>query len=75
MKPKEIREMTDPELERLHGELRQERLNLRVQSRTGQLHHSARLRQIRRDVARILTEQNRRGRAATAAPATAAKGK
>ena len=70
MKMKDIREMTDPELERLLGELRQERLNLRIQSRTGQLHNSARLRQIRRDVARIQTETGRRVRAAAATPAS-----
>jgi len=58
MKINEIREMTDPELVRLQEELHQERLNLRIQSRTGQLQNSARLRQIRRDIARIKTEMN-----------------
>jgi large subunit ribosomal protein L29 len=69
MKMNDVREMTDPELDRLVGELRQERLNLRIQSRTGQLHNSARLRQIRRDVARIRTEMRRRARSGVAAQA------
>ncbi len=69
MKMNDVREMTDPELDRLVGELRQERLNLRIQSRTGQLHNSARLRQIRRDVARIRTEMRRRAPAGVAAQA------
>lgn len=57
MKMSEIREMTDPELEHMARELQQERLTLNIQSRTGQLQNPARIRQIRRDVARIRTEQ------------------
>jgi len=69
MKMNDVREMTDPELERLVGELRRERLNLLIQSRTGQLQNSARLRKIRRDVARIRTEMGRRTRDAATAQA------
>lgn len=67
MKMKDVKEMTDPELTRLVGELLRERLNLRIQSKTGQLHNSARLRQIRRDVARIQTEVRQRAGAAVPA--------
>lgn len=55
MKMNEIKQMTDPELEHLHGELLRERLNLQIQARTGQLKNSARVRQIRKDIARINT--------------------
>ncbi len=47
--------MGDVELENRLGEARRELLNLRFQLATGQLDNSARLGQVRRDVARILT--------------------
>jgi large subunit ribosomal protein L29 len=47
--------MGDTELENRLGESRRELLNLRFQLATGQLDNSARLGQVRRDVARILT--------------------
>lgn len=56
MKSKEIREMTDAELTAKTVELRREKLNLKIQSRTGQLEKTARVRQVRRDIARCLTE-------------------
>lgn len=56
MKMNEIRQMTDPEMEHLNGELLRERLNLQVQARTGQLKNSARIRQIRKEIAKISTE-------------------
>lgn len=57
MKYKQIREMTAPELETQLGELRREKLNLTIQSRTGQLEKTARVREVRRTIAQILTEQ------------------
>ena len=60
MKSAEIREMTDDELVRAVEEHRQERLNLRLQAQTGQLENSARVRLVRRDLARLLTEQTAR---------------
>ena len=60
MKNKEIREMTDAELVNRMTELRREKLNLKIQSRTGQLEKTARVRQVRRDIARLLTEQTSR---------------
>lgn len=56
MKAKEIRELTDEELARLLRENKQEGLNLRLQAQTGQLANSARIRQVRREIARLLTE-------------------
>jgi large subunit ribosomal protein L29 len=60
MKMKQIREMTDAELVSQLAELRREKLNLSIQSRTGQLEKSARVRQVRRDIARIYSEQTNR---------------
>ncbi len=60
MKIKEIREMTDVELVAKVADLKREKLNLKIQSRTGQLEKSAKVRDIRRDIARIYTEQTAR---------------
>lgn len=60
MENKQIREMTDVELVAKLGELRREKLNLKIQSRTGQLEKTAQVRQVRRDIARVLTEQTAR---------------
>jgi large subunit ribosomal protein L29 len=60
MKNTDIREMTDAELVSQLAELRREKLNLSIQSRTGQLEKSARVRQVRRDIARIYSEQTNR---------------
>jgi len=57
MKTKEIRELTAEELARLLRENKQEGFNLRLQAQTGQLANSARIRQVRREIARLLTEQ------------------
>ena len=60
MKMKQVREMTDAELISNLNELRKEKLNLSIQSRTGQLEKSAKVRQVRRDIARIYTKQTSR---------------
>lgn len=60
MKIKEIRELTDEELVSWIGELRREKLNLKIQLRTGQLEKTARCRTVRRDIARMLQEQDAR---------------
>jgi large subunit ribosomal protein L29 len=51
----ELRELDDVELEERLGEYRKELLNLRFQLATGQLDNAARVGQVRRDVARVLT--------------------
>ena len=56
MKNKEIREFSDAELASKVVELQREKLNLKIQSRTGQLEKTARVREVRRDIARCLTE-------------------
>ncbi|MCA1962341.1 MAG: 50S ribosomal protein L29 [Prosthecobacter sp.] len=55
MKIKELRELSVEELGARKRELRQEMLNLRVQQQIGQLENPARLRVLRREVARIET--------------------
>ena len=57
MKMKEIREMTDAELNSKLGDLYKEKLNIRIQSRNGQLEKTSVGKNARRDVARVKTEQ------------------
>jgi large subunit ribosomal protein L29 len=60
LRPKELRDLTDQELEDKLHEGRQELFNLRFQSATGALENSARLRLAKREIARILTVRNER---------------
>ena len=60
MKPRELRDLTDAELEDKLHERRQELFNLRFQAATGALENSARLRLAKREIARILTVRNER---------------
>jgi large subunit ribosomal protein L29 len=60
LRAKELRDLSDEELEgRLH-DARQELFNLRFQSATGALENSARLRTTKRTIARILTVRHER---------------
>src|SRR5271165_6225574 len=52
----ELRELDDEELDGRLTEYRRELLNLRFQLATGQLDNITRLSQVRKDVARVLTE-------------------
>jgi large subunit ribosomal protein L29 len=54
-KATELRELNDGELIQKLAEAREEHFNLRFQSATGQLDNSARIGDIRREVARINT--------------------
>ncbi len=69
MKAAEIRQKTDDELSDQLTELKKEALNLRFQTSSGQLESTARVRTVRRDIARIMTTQNQRRRTAVAAGA------
>ena len=60
MRARQLRDMTDEELERTLGERRKELFNLRFQSATGALENSARLRTAKREIARILTVRHER---------------
>ena len=60
MRPRELRELSDDDLDlRLH-ERRQELFNLRFQAATGALENAARVRLAKREIARILTVRNER---------------
>jgi large subunit ribosomal protein L29 len=50
-----LRELTDQELRERLEELRQELFNLRFQKATGRLDNYMRIRQVRREIARVLT--------------------
>lgn len=55
MKAKELREFSIPELKEKLSTLRQELFNLRFQKALHKLENPMRIRQIKRDIARILT--------------------
>jgi large subunit ribosomal protein L29 len=55
MKPGDLRAMTVDQLDDEALKLTKERFNLRFQRATGQLENTARVRQVRRDIARIKT--------------------
>ena len=54
-KAKSTNELSPAELEVRLRELKQEALNLRLQRATGSLENPARIRQVRRETARVLT--------------------
>ena len=56
MKPAEIRELDDKQLQEKLKECRAELFNLRFQIATSQLDNTARVTNVKKDVARILTE-------------------
>ena len=57
MKASELRELTHEQLDDRLRELREELFNLRFQYATRQLTNTARIREVRRDIARVLTFQ------------------
>ena len=59
MKAEELRGKTKDQLDDQLIDLRKEQFNLRFQRASGQLENTARVRQIRRDIARIKTVLNR----------------
>jgi large subunit ribosomal protein L29 len=71
MKPGDLRAMTVDQLDDEVLKLKKEQFNLRFQRATGQLENTSRVRQVRRDIARIKTiaVQKRSGQPAPAARA------
>ncbi len=57
MKKQELRALTEDDIARRVEELRQELFNLRFQYATRRLTNTARIREVRRDIARLLTRQ------------------
>ncbi len=60
MKTVDIRSKSDDELSKMIVDLRKEQFNLRFQKESGQLEGTARIRVLRRDVAKIKTVLNER---------------
>ena len=60
MKATEIRELSSEELVAKLGEYRTELFNLRFQMATSQLDNTARVKQVKKNIARICTEQRAR---------------
>lgn len=60
LKVDELRQMTDDQLSEKLLLLKKEQFNLRFQDATGQLQSTARVREVRRAVARVKTLQNQR---------------
>jgi len=55
LKPDDLRHMTVDQLDDEVMKLKKERFNLRFQRATGQLENTSRVREVRRDIARIRT--------------------
>ena len=60
MRARQLRDLTDSELQSRLAETRQELFNLRFQSATGALENPARLKLAKREIARILTVRTER---------------
>jgi large subunit ribosomal protein L29 len=61
-KATDLRANTDDQLSEQLGNLKREAFNLRFQAATSQLEKPTRVREVRRDIARIKTLQNERSR-------------
>ena len=55
MKANEVRDLTPDQLQEELVKLKKEQFNLRFQTATGQIENTARVRQVRRDIARVKT--------------------
>ena len=72
MKAKEVRTLTEDQLDEQLVKLKKEQFNLRFQRASGQLENTSRVREVRRDIARVKTIQaqvqarKRQGQAKTA---------
>ena len=60
MKIAAVRDLTSDQLEDELAKLKKEQFNLRFQRATGQLENTSRVREIRRDIARIKTVLNQK---------------
>ncbi len=63
MKANDIRVMTKDQVKDEILKLKKEQFNLRFQKATGQVENTARIRQIRRDIARLKTVQSQQAAA------------
>lgn len=60
MKAKELRDLSNEELDKRLNEAKTEFFNLRVQLATGHLDNPMRIRELKKDIARIFTVKNER---------------
>jgi large subunit ribosomal protein L29 len=67
MKPGDLRSMTVDQLDDEALKLKKEQFNLRFQRATGQLENTSRVREVRRDIARIKTVAQQKRQAETKA--------
>jgi large subunit ribosomal protein L29 len=65
MKAEDLRNKTPDQLKGDLANLKKEQFNLRFQKASGQLENTVRARQVRRDVARVLTFLNQKSRSAS----------
>ncbi|MEE8202897.1 MAG: 50S ribosomal protein L29 [Alphaproteobacteria bacterium] len=65
MKAEDVRAKSADELKDQLVDLKKEAFNLRFQKATGQLENTSRVRQVRRDIARVKTILRERSRAAS----------
>ena len=65
MKSADVRALTIDQLDDEVLKLKKEQFNLRFQKASGQLENTVRARQVRRDVARVLTFLNQKSRSAS----------
>ena len=55
MKAKELRDRSMPELNKTLGDLEEQLFKLRFQKSTGQIENPIKIREVRKDIARVLT--------------------
>ena len=60
MKAKDIRERSDDELRKTLSDLEEQLFKLRFQKSTGQIENPIKIREVRKDIARVLTVINER---------------
>jgi large subunit ribosomal protein L29 len=63
MKPSAVKDLTIAELAQKESELRKELFNLKFQQATGEIENPMRIRQLRKDIARVLTIATEKKRA------------
>ena len=73
MKPEQVREMSEDELRGKERELQEQLFRLRFQKSLGQLDNGLKMREIRRDIARVKTVMKQKGAARARTAAAEAK--
>ncbi|NJM56060.1 MAG: 50S ribosomal protein L29 [Verrucomicrobiae bacterium] len=68
----DIRKMTLDQLDQQLGLLKKEQFNLRFQVASGQIENTSQIRQVRRDIARVLTVAEEKRSGSTTKPAETA---